>query len=95
MRKQVGLSEIPVLSCKKIIQFIYIRSTITGCAYSAKTHMFNMTNATEDYGCSNYKFLMLDCIASCCDLGAMWITFLSKNDIMGFTFGGCTTYYSF
>ena len=50
----------------------------------------DIANALEDYACNDYKCLTLDCIASCCDLGATGIAFLPKNNITGAAFAGCT-----
>ena len=58
--------------------------------YSARTAAVDIANALEDYACNDYKCLTLDCIASCCDLGATGIAFLPKNNITGAAFAGCT-----
>ncbi len=49
-----------------------------------------LANALENYVCSNYKCLTLDCVASCCDLAATGIAFLPKNNVTGAAFVKCT-----
>lgn len=75
---------------EKIGQFLDIGTTTAGSAYSAKTAAIDIANAVEDYTCSDYKCLMLDCVASCCDFAATGIAFLPKNNITGAAFAGCT-----
>ncbi len=75
---------------QKIIQFLDIGSTTAGSAYSARTAAVDVANALEDYACSDYKCLTLDCVASCCDLAATGIAFLPKNNFTGAAFAGCT-----
>ena len=75
---------------QKIGQFLDIGSTTAGSVYSARTAAVDIANALEDYACNDYKCLTLDCIASCCDLGATGIAFLPKNNITGAAFAGCT-----
>lgn len=75
---------------EKIGQFLDIVSTTAGSAYSARTAAIDIANAVEDYACSDYKCLTLDCVASCCDLGATGIAFLPKNNITGAAFAACT-----
>ena len=75
---------------QKIAQFMDIGMTTSGSVYSAKTAAVDIANAVEDYACSDYKCLTLDCIASCCDLGATGIAFLPKNNITGAAFAACT-----
>ena len=75
---------------EKIGQFLDIGSTTAGSAYSARTAAIDIANAVEDYACSDYKCLTLDCVASCCDLGATGIAFLPKNNITGAAFAACT-----
>ena len=75
---------------QKISQFLDIGATTAGSAYSAKTAAISIGNAVENYACSDYKCLTLDCIASCCDLGATGIAFLPKNNVNGAAFAACT-----
>lgn len=75
---------------QKIGQFLDIGSTTAGSAYSARTAAIDIAHAVEDYACSDYRCLTLDCIATCCDVGATVIAFLPKNNITGVTFAACT-----
>lgn len=75
---------------EKIGEFMDIVATTGGSSYSAKTAAIDITNAVEDYACSDYKCLTLDCVASCCDLTATGISFLPKNKATGAAFAGCT-----
>lgn len=75
---------------EKICQFIDIGATTAGSTYSARTAAIDIANAVEDYACSDYKCLTLDCVASCCDLGATGIAFLPKNNVTGVAFAACT-----
>jgi hypothetical protein len=75
---------------QKIGQFLDIGSTTAGYAYSARTAAADIANSLENYACSDYKCLTLDCVASCCDLGATGIVFLPKNNITGAAFAACT-----
>ena len=75
---------------QKIGQFLDIGATTAGSAYSAGTAAIDIANAVEDYACSDYKCLTLDCVASCCDFGATAIAFLPKNNITGAAFAACT-----
>ena len=75
---------------QKISQFLDIGITTAGSAYSARTAAIDIAHAVEDYACTDYKCLTLDCVASCCDLGATGIAFLPKNNITGTAFAACT-----
>ena len=75
---------------QKISQFLDIGSTTAGSAYSVRIAAIYIANATEDYACSYYKFLTLDCVASCCDLAAAGVAFLPKNNVTGGAFAACT-----
>ena len=75
---------------EKIGQFLDIGATTAGSAYSARTAAINVANAVEDYACSDYKCLTLDCVASCCDVAAVGLAFLPKNNVTGAAFAGCT-----
>lgn len=75
---------------EKMIQFMETSSTTAGSAYSARTAAIDIANALEDYACSDYKCLTLDCVASCCDVVATGIAFLPKNNTTGAAFAGCT-----
>ena len=75
---------------EKLGQFLDIGATTAGSAYSAKTAAIDIAHAVEDYTCSDYKCLTLDCIASVCDFGATGIAFLPKNNITGAAFAACT-----
>ena len=75
---------------RKIGQFLDIGSTTAGSAYSARTAAIDVANAFQDYACSDYKCLTLDCVASCCDLAATGIAFLPKTNVTGAAFAGFT-----
>ena len=75
---------------EKVGHFLDIGSTTAGSAYSARTAAVDVANALEDYACSDYKCLTLDCVASCCDLAAAGIAFLPKTNATGAAFAGCT-----
>jgi hypothetical protein len=75
---------------EKLGQFLDIGTTTAGSVYSARTAAMDVANALEDYACSDYKCLTLDCVSSCCDLAAVGIAFLPKNNVTGAAFAGCT-----
>lgn len=75
---------------EKIGQFLDIGATTGGSIYSARTAAVDIANGLEDYACSDYKCLTLDCVASCCDIAATGIAFLPKNNVTGAFFAGCT-----
>jgi hypothetical protein len=75
---------------EKIGQFLDIGATTGGSVYSARTAAFDVANALEDYTCSDYKCLTLDCIACCCDITSTGMSFFPKTKITGAVFAGCT-----
>ena len=75
---------------EKLSQLVDLGSTTAGSTYSARTAAIDISNALEDYVCSDYKCLTLDCIASCCDVVATGVSFLPKNNVTCMTFAGCT-----
>ena len=75
---------------EKIGQFLDISATTGGSVYSARTAALDVANGIEDYACSDYKCLTLDCIACCCDIASTGIAFLPKTNITGAAFAGCT-----
>jgi hypothetical protein len=75
---------------EQIGQFLDIGATTGGSVYSARTAALDVANGLEDYACSDYKCLTLDCIACCCDIASTGISFLPKTKIAGKTFAACT-----
>lgn len=50
---------------EKVNQFLDISTITAGSTYSARTAAIDIANAIEDYTCSDYKCLTLDCVAGC------------------------------
>lgn len=75
---------------EKIGQFLDIGATTAGSVYSARTAAIDVAHGLEDYTCSDYRCLTLDCIACCCDIASTGISFLPKTSITGSVFAGCT-----
>jgi hypothetical protein len=75
---------------EKVSLFLDIGATTGASSYSAKTAAIDLAHAVEDYACSDYRCLALDCLASGCDLAAVGISFLPKNQKTGAAFAGCT-----
>jgi hypothetical protein len=76
---------------EKITQFLDAGMTTGGSVYSGRTAAVDVAHAAEDFGCSDYKCLTLDCIAAGCDIAATGVSFLPKNDKTVAIFAGCTT----
>jgi hypothetical protein len=51
---------------EKIGQFLDIGATTVGSVYIVRTRALDIVNALEDYACSDYKCLTLDCLACFC-----------------------------
>ena len=81
---------------QKISQFLDIGATAAGSVYNARTTVVNVVNVAEDYACSDYKCLALYCIAAGCELTAVGVTFLPKNNRTSAVFAGfaCTSKFS-
>lgn len=75
---------------EKVTQLLDISATTGGSVYSARTAAIDTAHAIEDYVCTDYKCLTLDCIAACSDVIATGLAFLPKNNVTGLAFAGCT-----
>jgi hypothetical protein len=75
---------------EKISIFLDIGATTGGSVYSVRTAALDVANGIEDYTCSDYKCLTLDCIACCCDIASTGISFLPKTTTTGAAFAGFT-----
>ena len=75
---------------EKVTILLEVGATTAGSVYSARTAAIDVAHALEDYACSDYKCLTLDCIASGRDLAATTIAFLPQSKATGAAFAGCT-----